>query len=265
MEIYGKYPESRLRRNRRDAWNRRMVAENILTPADFILPIFVSEGRGQTQAIPSMPGVCRYSVDQLAPIVEEAATLGIPAFAIFPAVDPSDKTPDAREAYNTDNLICRAIRAIRASHPEVGIICDAALDPFNSDGHDGLVVEGHVVNDASVEILCRQSVVQAEAGCHVIAPSDMMDGRVSAIRQALDAAGFADVRIMSYAAKYASAFYGPFRDAIGSSGALKGDKKTYQMDPANSDEALRETGQDCLLYTSPSPRDRTRSRMPSSA
>lgn len=242
--MIGKYPAVRLRRNRRDAWNRRMVAENILTPSDFILPLFVCEGRGKIEAIPSMPGVCRYSVDQLAPIVEEAAALGVPAYAIFPEVDPSDKTPDAREAYNPENLICRAIRATRASHPEVGIICDAALDPFNSDGHDGLVVDGHVINDASVEILCRQSVVQAEAGCHVIAPSDMMDGRVGAIRQALDTAGFEHVRIMSYAAKYASAFYGPFRDAIGSSGALKGDKKTYQMDPANSDEALREAGQD---------------------
>ncbi len=221
-----------------------MVAENILTPADFILPLFVCEGRGKINAIDSMPGVYRYSVDQLAPIVEEASSLGVSAYAIFPEVDPADKTPDARESYNPDNLICRSIRAIRASHPEVGIICDAALDPFNSDGHDGLLVDGHVVNDETVEILCRQSVVQAEAGCHVIAPSDMMDGRVGAIRKELDAAGFEGVRIMSYAAKYASAFYGPFRDAIGSSGALKGDKKSYQMDPANSDEALRETGQD---------------------
>ena len=221
-----------------------MVAENILTPADFILPLFVCEGRGKINAIDSMPGVYRYSVDQLAPIVEEASSLGVAAYAIFPEVDPADKTPDARESYNPDNLICRSIRAIRTSHPEVGIICDAALDPFNSDGHDGLLVDGHVINDESVEILCRQSVVQAEAGCHVIAPSDMMDGRVGAIRRELDAAGFEGVRIMSYSAKYASAFYGPFRDAIGSSSALKGDKNSYQMDPANSDEALRETAQD---------------------
>ena len=221
-----------------------MIAENVLTPSDFILPLFVCEGRGEINAIPSMPGVFRYSVDQLPPIVEEAASFGVLAYAIFPEVDPADKTPDAREAYNPDNLICRSIREIRASHPEVGVICDAALDPFNSDGHDGLLFDDYVTNDASVEILCRQAIVQAEAGCHVIAPSDMMDGRVGAIRQELDASGFEDVRIMSYAAKYASAFYGPFRDAIGSSGALKGDKKTYQMDPANSDEALRETGQD---------------------
>lgn len=240
----GRYPTTRLRRNRRDDWNRRMVAENVLTPADFILPIFVSEGSGQREAIPSMPGVDRISVDLLDEVVGEAASLGVPAYAVFPEVDPAVKTPDAREAYNPDNLVCRSIKAIRAAHPDVGIVCDAALDPFNSDGHDGLVVDGYVINDESVEILCQQSVVQAEAGCHVIAPSDMMDGRVGAIRRALDEAGFEDVRIMSYAAKYASAFYGPFRDAIGSGGALKGDKKTYQMDPANGDESLREVAQD---------------------
>ena len=244
IEIIGQYPVSRLRRNRQDAWNRRLVAESVLSPSDFILPLFVCEGRGKTEEIPSMPGVSRYSIDQLATVIDEAAGLGILAYAVFPEIDPADKTSDAREAYNPDNLICRAIKSIKASHPDVGIVCDAALDPFNSDGHDGLLVDGRVSNDASVKILCQQSVVQAEAGCHVIAPSDMMDGRVGAIRQALDDEGFNDVRIMSYAAKYASAFYSPFRDAIGSSGALKGDKKTYQMDPANSDEALREASQD---------------------
>jgi porphobilinogen synthase len=240
----GRYPTTRLRRNRREDWQRRMVAENVLTPDDFILPIFVGEGEGRRDPVPSMPGVNRISVDLLGEVVGEAAELGVPAFAIFPEVDPTAKTPDAREAYNPENLVCRSIREIRRACPEVGIVCDAALDPFNSDGHDGLVVDGHILNDESVELLCKQSVVQADAGCHVIAPSDMMDGRVGAIRKALDDAGHQNVRIMSYAAKYASAFYGPFRDAIGSSGALKGDKKTYQMDPANSDEALREVAQD---------------------
>ena len=244
MEIIGEYPKIRMRRNRRDGWCRRMVAENIITPSDFILPLFVCEGEDKLEAIPSMPGVNRYSIDQLLDYIGEAVELDIMAYAIFPEVDPLKKSPDAREAYNPENLVCKTIRAIKATFPDVGIICDAALDPFNSDGHDGLVVNGYVVNDESVEILCRQSVVQADAGCHVIAPSDMMDGRVGAIRSALDEAGFKDVRIMSYAAKYASAFYGPFREAIGTAGALEGDKKTYQLDPANSDEALRETGQD---------------------
>jgi porphobilinogen synthase len=191
-----------------------------------------------------MPGVDRISVDLLDDAVGEAKEAGIPAVVIFPEVDPATKTPDAREAYNPDNLVCQSIRSIAKAHPDMGIICDAALDPFNSDGHDGLVVDGYVVNDESVELLCKQSVVQAEAGCHIIAPSDMMDGRVGAIRKALDDTGFQDVGIMSYAAKYASAFYGPFRDAIGSKAALKGDKKTYQMDPANIDEALRQVAQD---------------------
>ncbi|MDA0240558.1 MAG: porphobilinogen synthase [Proteobacteria bacterium] len=240
----GSYPSTRLRRNRRDEWNRRLVAENKLSPDDFILPMFVAEGRNSREPIASMPGVDRHSVDQLVQVVGEAKAMGIPAIAIFPEVDPAAKTPDAREAYNPDGLVCRTIKAVKDAHPDMGVICDAALDPFNSDGHDGLVRDGYVVNDESVELLCRQSVVQAEAGCDVIAPSDMMDGRVGAIRKALDDAGFESVRIMSYAAKYASAFYGPFRDAIGSGAALKGDKKTYQMDPANTDEAIREVAQD---------------------
>jgi len=242
--IPGKYPSSRMRRNRRYDWTRRLMAENTLSPNDFILPIFVGIGEGRRDAIPSMPGVDRISVDLLDETVGEAKEAGIPAVVIFPEVDPATKTPDAREAYNPENLVCQSIRAIAKTHPEMGIICDAALDPFNSDGHDGLVVDGYVINDESVELLCKQSVVQAEAGCHIIAPSDMMDGRVGAIRKALDDAGFQDVGIMSYAAKYASAFYGPFRDAIGSKAALKGDKKTYQMDPANIDEALRQVAQD---------------------
>lgn len=236
----GPFPATRMRRNRRDAWNRRLVAENSLSPDDFILPVFVTDGVDKIEAIPSMPEVFRYSIDRLVRFVGEAKLLGIPAIAIFPEVDPGLKTPDAREACNPDGLVCQSIRAVKDTHPDMGIVCDAALDPFNSDGHDGIVREGYVINDESVEILCRQSLVQAEAGCDIIAPSDMMDGRVAAIRAALDEENFVDVRIMSYAAKYASAFYGPFRDAIGSKTVLKGDKKTYQMDPANSDEALHE-------------------------
>ncbi|MBE0530168.1 MAG: porphobilinogen synthase [Rhodospirillales bacterium] len=233
-----------MRRNRRAPWARRLVAENSLSVADLIWPVFVVEGKGQRQPVPSMPGVNRLSVDLLVEEVGRAKALGIPAIAVFPYVEASLKTPDAREAVNPDNLVCRAVRAVKAAHPDIGVICDAALDPFNADGHDGIVRDGVILNDETLEVLCRQSVVQAEAGCDVIAPSDMMDGRIGAIRKALDDAGRTDVLIMSYAAKYASAFYGPFRDAIGSKGVLKGDKKTYQMDPANSDEALREVAMD---------------------
>jgi len=240
----GTFPDARLRRNRRADWTRRLVAENTLSADDLIWPVFVVEGSGKREAIPSMPEVDRLSVDLLVDAVGEAADLGIPAVALFPYVDDALKTPDAAEAVNPENLVCRAVRAVKAAHPDVGIVCDVALDPFNSDGHDGLVRDGVILNDESVEILCRQAVVQAMAGCDVIAPSDMMDGRIGTIRKALDGAGFQDTQIMSYAAKYASAFYGPFRDAIGSKGALKGDKKTYQMNPANSDEALRETAMD---------------------
>jgi len=243
--VTGDYPQIRLRRNRRDLWSRRLVCENTLTTNDLIWPVFVTEGQNRQEAIASMPGVFRRSIDLLVEAVGEAKALGVPAIALFPQVDPAAKTPDAREAYNRDNLICRTVRAIKAAYPDLGIVCDVALDPFNSDGHDGIVVDGYVQNDITVEALIKQSLVQAEAGCDVIAPSDMMDGRIGSIRKALDQAGFEHVRIMSYAAKYASAFYGPFRDAIGSNGALKGgDKKTYQMDPANSDEALREVAMD---------------------
>jgi len=241
----GAFPRTRMRRKRGAEWSRRLVAEHRLTVDDLIWPLFVIEGNGLSEAVASMPGVFRYSLDRLVERVGEAADLGIPAIALFPTVAPALKTPDAREAFNPDNLVCRAVRAAKAAHPGMGIICDVALDPFNSDGHDGLVIDGDVDNDRSVEVLCRQAVVQAEAGCDVIAPSDMMDGRIAAIRDALDAAGYQRVQILSYAAKYASAFYGPFRDAIGSTAALgKGDKRAYQMDPANTDEALREVALD---------------------
>ncbi len=244
MIVPGSFPTTRLRRNRRDDWNRRLVAESRLGPEDFILPVFVVEGENRREPVDSMPGIDRLSCDLLADAVGEALDLRIPAIAIFPEVDPALKTPDAAEAVNPENLVCRAIRTVKSRHPDMGIVCDAALDPFNSHGHDGIVRDGEILNDESVEVLCRQSVIQADAGCEVIAPSDMMDGRVGAIRKALDEAGHEGVRIMSYAAKYASAFYGPFRDAIGSKAALKGDKKTYQMDPANSDEAIREVALD---------------------
>ncbi len=234
------FPTTRLRRNRRHDWSRRLVRENTLTPDDLIWPVFVCEGRDRSEPIDSMPGVDRLSVDRVARAAGAAAALGIPAIALFPQTPPGKKDEDGTEATNPDNLVCRAIRAVKDAHPEIGVVCDAALDPFTSHGHDGVIRDGYVVNDESVDILCRQSVVQAAAGCDVIAPSDMMDGRVGAIRAALDAEGFERVQIMSYAAKYASGFYGPFRDAIGSLGVLKGDKKTYQMDPANGDEALRE-------------------------
>ncbi len=233
-----------MRRNRRAPWTRRLVAENVLVAADLIWPVFVVEGTNRREPVFSMPGVQRLSCDFLVAAVEEAVALGIPAVALFPCIEASLKTSECQEALNPDNLICRAVRAVKTGHPEVGVVCDVALDPFNSDGHDGLVKNGKVLNDETVEVLCRQAVIQARAGCDVVAPSDMMDGRIEAIRRALDEEGFNDVQILSYAAKYASAFYGPFRDAVGSSSALRGDKKTYQMDPANGDEALREVSLD---------------------
>ncbi len=237
-------PDTRLRRPRRHEWSRRLVAENVLTVNDLIWPVFVVEGTNVRQDITSMPGVQRLSIDLLVEAARMAADLGIPAIAVFPSVEPSLKTPDAREAVNPDNLVCRAVSAVKKAVPQLGIICDVALDPFNSDGHDGIVRDGYVVNDETVAILARMAVVQAQAGCDVVAPSDMMDGRVKAIRDALEDSNLLDVQILSYAAKYASAFYGPFRDAVGSTGALKGDKKTYQMDPANAAEAVREVAMD---------------------
>ncbi len=233
-----------MRRNRSDDFSRRLISENVLTANDLIWSLFVLDGDNRREAVTSMPGVERLSIDLLVDAVDEAVDLGIPAIAVFPNTDPSLKTPDAKEAVNPENLVCRAVRAVKEAHPDMGVICDVALDLYNSDGHDGLVDDAMILNDETVEMLCRQSIVQAQAGCDIIAPSDMMDGRISCIREALDGKGFQSVRIMSYAAKYASAFYGPFRDAVGSDDALKGDKKTYQMDPANSDEALRETAMD---------------------
>jgi len=239
-----RYPSTRMRRNRRTDWLRRLVRETRLGVDDLIWPIFVVDGENQRQPVPSMPGVDRLSVDLLAGAVGEARDLGIPMIAVFPYTDDALKTPDAREAVNPDNLVCRSVREIKATVPDIGVMCDVALDPFNSDGHDGIVRDGIIVNDETIDVLCQQSLVQAQAGCDVIAPSDMMDGRIGAIRSALDGAGLQDTAIMSYAAKFASGFYDPFRDAVGSGGALKGDKKTYQMDPANTDEALRETALD---------------------
>jgi porphobilinogen synthase len=243
------YPATRMRRLRRHDWTRRMVAENTLSPADFIWPVFVIEGENKREPITSMPGVERLSVDLLVKAAKEAASLGIPVIALFPQTPASLKTEDGREAVNDKNLVCRAVRAIKKDVPEIGILCDVALDPYTSHGHDGLIRDGDVHNDSTLAVLVRQALVQAEAGADIIAPSDMMDGRVGAIRTALEAEGHHNTLIMAYAAKYASAFYGPFRDALGtaqvkSTGLKAGDKRTYQMDPANGDEAMREVALD---------------------
>ena len=242
----GRFPTVRMRRNRRHRWTREMVAEQHLTAKDFIWPVFVHGGPEPEVPVPSMPGVVRYSLDAVVDAVGQAVELGIPAIAIFPATDPSKKTPLAEEALNPDNLVCQALRSLKqAFGNDVGLLADVALDPYSSHGQDGIVRDGYVANDETLDVLCRQAVVQAEAGCDIAAPSDMMDGRIGAIRAALDAEGRDDVMIMAYAAKYASAFYGPFRDAVGSSANLgQGDKKTYQMNPANGDEALREVALD---------------------
>lgn len=241
---FGSFPNTRPRRLRGHDWTRRLVGEHSLSVNDLIWPIFVQPGTGSRSPVQTMPGVERVTVDLLAETVAAGAALGIPAIAIFPATEPTRKTDDAREALNPDNLVCQAVRAIRAARLDVGIICDVALDPYTSHGHDGLMRDNIILNDETLEMLGKQAVVQAEAGCDVLAPSDMMDGRVRAIRRALDEAGFQDRLILSYAAKYASAYYGPFRDAIGSAGNLTGDKRTYQMDPANSDEAIKEVALD---------------------
>jgi porphobilinogen synthase len=230
----------RPRRNRRADWARRMVREHVLTTDDLIWPLFVVDGTKVRAAVPSMPDVERLSVDEAVRAAEQAAKLTIPCLALFPYTDSARRDDDGSEALNADNLICRTVRAIKKEVPEIGVLCDVALDPYTSHGHDGLMRDGVILNDETVAVLVRQALVQAEAGCDIIAPSDMMDGRVGAIRAGLDAAGFVDVQIMAYAAKYASVFYGPFRDAVGSSATLTGDKRTYQMDPGNSDEALRE-------------------------
>ncbi len=234
----------RMRRNRRAEWARRMVREHTLTTDDLIWPLFVMDGNNARTPVPSMPGVERLSVDQAIREAERAAKLTIPCIALFPYTDPALRDETGSEALNPDNLVCTAIRAIKKEVPEVGILCDVALDPFTSHGHDGLLRDGVILNDETVAVLAKQALVQAEAGCDIIAPSDMMDGRVAAIRKTLDGADYTDVSIMSYAAKYASAFYGPFRDAVGSAKTLTGDKRTYQMDAGNSDEALREVALD---------------------
>jgi porphobilinogen synthase len=234
------YPATRLRRPRQADWSRRLVQEVSLSASDLLWPIFICEGIDRCETVASMPGVERFSVDRAVRAAAEAAELGIPVIALFPYTDKALRTPDGREALNPENLVCRAVKAIKRKVPEIGILCDVALDPYTSHGHDGLLEDGRIVNDATLDVLTRQALMQAEAGCDIIAPSDMMDGRVGAIRQTLESNGFPNVMIMSYAAKYASGFYGPFRDAVGSSSLLKGDKTTYQMNPANGDEALRE-------------------------
>lgn len=238
------FPATRMRRNRRTDWSRRLVAENALSANDLIWPLFLIDGEKKREAVPTMPGVERLSVDQAVLAAEEAVKLGIPVLALFPYTAAQDRDEEGSLATDPENLICRATRAIKKAFPEIGILCDVALDPFTSHGHDGLIREETILNDETVEVLVRQALNQVEAGCDIIAPSDMMDGRIAAIRTALEATGRHDTQIMAYAAKYASAFYGPFRDAIGSSAALKGDKRTYQMDPANGDEAIREVALD---------------------
>ncbi len=238
------YPALRMRRTRRHDWSRRLVAETNLSPSDFIWPVFVIEGQNKREAVASMPGVERLSVDLVVEAAKKAAGLGIPVIALFPQTPASLKSEDGREALNPDNLVCRAVRAIKAAVPDIGVLCDVALDPYTTHGHDGVLRDGDVHNDATVELLVQQSLVQVAAGCDIIAPSDMMDGRIGAIRTGLEQAGHHNTLLMAYAAKYASAFYGPFRDAVGSAKSLTGDKRSYQMDPANGDEALREVALD---------------------
>lgn len=234
------FPTIRLRRNRKADWSRRLVREHIVTANDLIWPLFVVEGDARRECVNSMPGVDRLSIDLAVEAAKEAADLGVPAIALFPNTDASLRNEQASEAFNPDNLVCRTVRAIKDQVPEIGVICDVALDPYTSHGHDGLLIDGRIDNDRTIEALVAQALAQAAAGTDIIAPSDMMDGRIGAIRAALEADGYKDTQIMSYTAKYASVFYGPFRDAVGSSSTLKGDKQTYQMDPANGEEALRE-------------------------
>ena len=241
----GEYPATRMRRNRMKAFSRRLVAENSISTDDLIWPLFVIEGTNCAEAIAAMPGINRWSIDRLIDQAGLALSLGIPAIAIFPSIDPAQKDAAGSLARDGNNLVCRAVAAVKSAHPDLGIICDVALDPFTDHGHDGLFVDGQILNDETIAILCEQAVHQANAGCDIIAPSDMMDGRVGAIRTALDAAGHHDIQIMAYAAKYASGFYGPFREAVKAGSQLgSGGKATYQMDPANGDEALHEIALD---------------------
>ncbi len=243
--IIGKYPNLRLRRNRKNSWSRRLVQENSLSPNDFILPIFLIDGSNKREEISSMPGVFRYSINRISQIIDRSIKKGIPMVALFPRTKNIKKNEIGSEALNKNNLVCKAILEIKKRYKnEIGIMCDVALDPYTSHGHDGLIKSNQILNDETIEVLINQSLLQAEMGCDVIAPSDMMDGRIGKIREALDKSNYKDVRILSYAAKYASNFYSPFRDAVGSRANLKGDKKTYQMDFRNSDEALREIALD---------------------
>ena len=243
--ITGKYPSLRLRRSRKNSWSRRLVAENNLSASDFILPIFLVEGKNKTQPIQSMPDVFRYSIDNMGKIIDRAIKNKVPMVALFPNSSKRLKNNLGSEALNENNLVCRAIRYIKKRYNnKIGIMCDVALDPYTSHGHDGILNSGYVLNDETIDILIDQSLLQAEMGCDVLAPSDMMDGRIGKIRSALDKKSFKDVQLLSYAVKYASNFYGPFRDAVGSKISLKGDKKTYQMDFKNNDEALREVALD---------------------
>lgn len=246
MQTLGQFPQVRMRRMRHDDFSRRLMRENVLTVNDLILPVFVKEGKGDREPIPTMPGVVRYTLDELLKVCGECVELGIPMVALFPAIDPSLKTPDGSEATNPDGLIPRVVRAIKKAYPELGVMCDVALDPYTTHGQDGLIDQtGYILNDETVQMLIGQALAQARAGADVVAPSDMMDGRIGAIRQALENEGLILTRIMAYSAKYASAFYGPFRDAVGSSSNLgKSNKDVYQQDPANSNEALWEVGLD---------------------
>ena len=246
MQVYGSFPSIRMRRMRRDEFSRRLMREHVLTPDDLIYPVFVIEGRGRTQAVASMPGVSRYTPDKLLPVAERCVKLGVPAMALFPAIESSLKTPEGSEATNPEGLIPRTVSALKKRFPELGIMTDVALDPYTSHGQDGLLdSEGTILNDETLAILEKQALVQAAAGVDIVAPSDMMDGRIGRIRTALEAENFIHTRIMAYSAKYASGYYGPFRDAVGSAANLgKANKFTYQMDPANSDEALWEVGLD---------------------
>jgi porphobilinogen synthase len=243
--ITGKYPSLRLRRNRKYDWTRRLVQENTLSSSDFILPIFLIDGRNKKEKIPSMPDVYRYTTDRISQIIDKAIKNKVPMVALFPKTKQTKKNELGTEALNEDNLVCKAILQIKKKYKnEIGIMCDVALDPYTSHGHDGLIKNNEIINDETIEVLVNQSLLQAKIGCDVLAPSDMMDGRIKKIRSALDNEGLKNINILSYAAKYASSYYGPFRDAVGSKGSLKGNKKTYQMDFRNTDEALREISLD---------------------
>ena len=243
--ITGKYPNLRLRRNRKESWTRRLIQENTLSPNDFILPIFLIDGSNKKESISTMPGVFRYTINRLSQIIDKAIKKGIPMVALFPKTKNSLKNDLGTESLNENNLVCRGILEIKKRYKnQIGIMCDVALDPYTSHGHDGLIKSNQIINDETIEVLINQSLIQAEMGCDVLAPSDMMDGRIGKIRKALDKSNYKNIQILSYAAKYASSFYGPFRDAVGSKSSLKGDKKTYQMDFRNSDEAIREVALD---------------------